>query len=145
MTKEAVHAGRRVLLCFLQGQAAAGRQQGRKPQRPGTALQKQGLDFQSPGLKFLSLLLKIQSLLLIFLSQGLKILSLGLKFLSPQLDGEGTGALRTSPGPRLPETYASPRITAMASSMVRLCCWPVSMFFKATRPSAISASPTSAT
>ena len=79
MTKEAVCAGRRVLLCFLQGLAAAGRQLGRKPQRPGAGLRKQGLDFQSQRLKFQSLLLKIQSLELKSQSLLLEEPLLGLK------------------------------------------------------------------
>ena len=79
MTKEAVLAGRRALLCFLQGRATAGRQQSRKPQRPGAGLRKQGLDFQSQRLKFQSLLLKIQSLELKSQSLGLEEPLLGLK------------------------------------------------------------------
>ena len=75
MTKEAVLAGRRALLCFLYGRAAAGR----KPHRPGAGLRKQGLDFQSQRLKFQSLLLKIQSLELKSQSLLLEEPLLGLK------------------------------------------------------------------
>ena len=79
MTKEAVLAGRRALLCFLYGRAAAGRRQGRKPDGPGAGLRKQGLDFQSQRLRFQSLVLKIQSLELKSQSLLLEEPLLGLK------------------------------------------------------------------
>ena len=79
MTKEAVLAGRRALLCLLYGRAAAGRRQGRKPHRPEAGLRKQGLDFQSQRLNFQSLLLKIQSLGLKSQSLRLEEPLLGLK------------------------------------------------------------------